>query len=198
MGKINHRFSLVGQRDILLLVASLLEKYRINYLLTGSLAVSYYGYPRATHDIDFIIELRKEEVQKLFKAIKELCRSFLADELDIEEAVKKSSQFNLYHPQTGIKIDFWISKETPFELNKFKRKTVIFMDKQKVALISAEDLILTKLLWSKKIESERHLHDCSGILKIQREKLDKKYLNLWAKKLDVLNIFEKVLTMKFP
>lgn len=197
MAKINRGLNLAGQRDILLLTASLLERHKINYLLTGSLAVSYYGYPRATHDIDFIIEVRKEEIQKLFKAIKKLGRSFLVDELDIKEAVKKSSQFNLYHPQTGIKIDFWISPKTPFELNKFKRKIIIFMDKQKISLISAEDLILTKLLWSKRVESERHLRDASGILKIQGGRLDEKYLNLWAKKLDVANLLKKVLAMEY-
>ena len=52
---------MIGQRDILIKIVELLEEYGISYLLTGSFAVSYYGFPRATHDIDFVIEIHRAE-----------------------------------------------------------------------------------------------------------------------------------------
>lgn len=58
----------MGQRDLLLLIGKLLNRHQVNYLLTGSLAVSYYGYPRATHDIDFLIEIKKEGAAKIIVA----------------------------------------------------------------------------------------------------------------------------------
>lgn len=184
----------MNQRDLLMSLAKLLDKYKIPYLLTGSLASSFYGYPRATHDIDFIIEIQKEGFKKILKAIKSLGKSYLADKDQIKEAISKSSQFNIYHLDTGTKIDFWIVENDDFEKNKFKRGKTILIDKQKINLVSAEDLILTKLLWCKEIKSERHLHDCEGILKIQKGKLDKEYLDLWAKKLNVYNLLEEAST----
>jgi len=188
---------ILGQRDLVKIFVQLLDKYKINYLLTGSLAVSFYGYPRATHDIDFIIEIQQQDSQKILKASKNLDASFLVDYLQIEEAIVNSSQFNILHPETGIKMDFWIVGKNKFEKNKFKRKKSILIDRQKVNLISAEDIILTKLLWCKTIRSERHLRDCVGILKVQENKLDKDYLDRWIKELKIEELFKEISTKNY-
>jgi len=46
---------------LLKLVVNKLEKLKTPYMLTGGLAVSFWGLPRATHDIDIIIEAKKED-----------------------------------------------------------------------------------------------------------------------------------------
>lgn len=173
----------MGQREILCDIVHLLTKNKILYLLTGSFAVSYYGIPRATHDIDFVIEVDRENYSNLKKAIDGLDKSYLIDKDQIEEAIKKSSQFNIIHLDSGIKIDFWFAGQNDFNLYKLKRGKNITLFKQKIHLISPEDLILTKLLWCKQIRSERHIRDCTGIWKIQGKNLDKKYLELWVKRL---------------
>ena len=183
---------ILGHRDLVKYFASLLDKYKINYLLTGSLAVSYYGHPRATHDIDFIIEIKKKVSSKILKAIKELDKNFIVDISQIKIAILRPSEFNILHSVTGIKLDFWIVEENEFEEEKFKRKNTTNIDGQKINLISAEDLILTKLLWCKTVRSERHLRDCVGILKVQKNKLDKKYLNIWIKKLKLKQLFKEI------
>lgn len=182
----------MGQKDILLHVSRILDKHKISYILTGSLAVSYYGYPRATHDIDFVIEIPEKSSRKILQAIRELGKGYVFDKEQIEEGIFQFSQLNVYHVETGIKIDFWIKKEEGFELLKFQRKRQIVIDKQKIYIVSPEDLLLTKLLWCKKVRSERHLEDCLGILRVQGNKLDKKYLNSWAKKLKLESLFEEI------
>jgi len=183
---------ILGHRDLVRFFVKLLDKYGINYLLTGSFAVSYYGHPRATHDIDFIIEVKKKDTAKILKASKNLGSSFLVDTSQIIEAIANFSQFNILHPETGIKIDIWLVEQNEFEQNKFKRKKIIVIDEQKVNIISAEDLILTKLSWSKTIRSERHLRDCAGILEVQKNKIDKKYLSVWLKKLKLEKLFAEI------
>lgn len=187
----------MNQQILLKDLTKVLEKCQIPYLLTGSLASSYYGYPRATHDIDFIIEIQNKNMGKILKAVKLLDKSYLFDKNEIEDAIAKTSQFNLYHLDTGTKIDFWIAEGSDFEKNKFKRGKTIFIDGQKINLVSPEDLILTKLLWCKQIKSERHLLDCAGILKIQKNKLDDKYLNHWVKKLKVGELMKEVSNLEY-
>jgi len=182
----------LGQRDILLTVAKNLNKYHIPYLLTGSFAVSYYGIPRATHDIDFVIEIDKENLDRLNVCLKRLNKDYLFDELDLKNPQESSFQFNIFHPETGIKVDFWMVKKDEFEESKFKRKKEIVIGSQKISLISPEDLILNKLLWNKKIISERHAKDCEGILKIQESKLDYDYLKHWAEKLKVTELLDEI------
>lgn len=181
-----------GQRDLVKYLAGLLEKFKINYLLTGSLAVSYYGHPRATHDIDFVIEIHLRDVSKMRQLIKSLGKSFISDMDQIEMNIRSSTLFNIFHTYTGIKIDFWFVERSEFERNKFKRKKIIYIDNQKINLISAEDLILNKLLWCKGIKSERHLTDCKGMLKVQKNELDKTYLSMWVKKLKIEDLFKEI------
>lgn len=182
-----------GQQDILLTIVRLLTRYKISYLLSGSFAVSYYGFPRSTHDIDFVIEVKNKDLSQLLKAVKKLGKAYLFDEKQIKEAVRNASQFNIYHLDTGIKIDFWPITQSIFELSKFKRAKELVVDKQRVIVVTPEDLILTKLLWCKRIRSERHLRDCIGIIKIQKGDLDKDYLTEWVKKLKLEDLFEEVI-----
>ena len=187
----------MGQRDIVQLFARIFQKYKISYLLTGSIAVSYFGYPRATHDIDFVIEIQKDKSSKLLTAFKKLGQTFIIDILEIQRVLMKSGQFNLYHSESGIKIDFWVVGDKEFEKNKFKRGKNIMINKQKVSVISPEDLILTKLLWCKDIPSERHLRDCIGVWKIQQKLLDKKYLDTWAEKLQIQPFLQQIAKMDY-
>ena len=37
----------------------------IRYMITGSVASMIYGEPRLTHDIDFVIEIQKDQIEDL-------------------------------------------------------------------------------------------------------------------------------------
>ena len=183
---------MLGQRDILLHLVGLMEEYKIPYLLTGSFAVSYYGFPRATHDIDFVVEIHLAEKSNILKLLQRLGPGFDYDEKLVVKAIESFRQFAVFHFDTGIKVDFWIRKPGEFERNKFKRSRIIKIGNKHIAAVSAEDLILTKLVWCKQIRSERHLRDCVGIIKTQQKQLDRKYLKLWAKKLRVVEFLAEV------
>lgn len=183
---------MIGQRDILIKIVELMEEYGISYLLTGSFAVSYYGFPRATHDIDFVIEIHQAEKNKIIELLRRLGKGFDYDEKAVAEAIEERSQFDVFHFDTGIKIDFWIRKQNEFELNKFRRTRSIQIGDKKIPAVSGEDLILTKLEWCKQVRSERHLRDCVGIIKTQGKDLDWKHLSDWAKKLKVEQLLKEV------
>lgn len=183
---------MIGQRDILMRIVELLEEYEIPYLLTGSFAVSYYGFPRATHDIDFVIEIHPPGKQKMLLLLQRLGQGFYYDENMVVRAIERSGQFDVVHGDSGVKIDFWVRKPDEFERNKFKRERTITIGKMTIAAVSAEDLILTKLLWCKEVRSERHLRDCAGIIATQREELDWAYLNRWAEKLKLVEFLAEV------
>jgi len=68
---------ILSQRDLACAFAKVFEEQKIPSLLTGSLAVSYYGIPRATHDVDFVVEIMEKDIDKLLKAIKKVDSSFL-------------------------------------------------------------------------------------------------------------------------
>ncbi len=48
----------------------LLEEERVDYLLIGGYAVGYYGYPRATADMDVWIDVGTESAEKMVAVLK--------------------------------------------------------------------------------------------------------------------------------
>jgi hypothetical protein len=49
----------------------LLNRKAVRYLLVGVYAVSFHGYPRATNDIDFWIEINRENAEKIVEVVRE-------------------------------------------------------------------------------------------------------------------------------
>lgn len=183
----------LGQRDILITFAKLFRRFKVHYLLTGSLAVSSYGYPRATHDIDFVLEIRQGAKKQLINAVSSLPRTYLQDKVELRDA--NLTFYTLYHTETAIKVDLWLVSDQEFTA-KWKRRQELNVGNTRIPLISAEDLILTKLSWCKEVTSERHLRDCVGMWKVQKGKLDEAYLFEQAKKIGVESLLKNVIETK--
>lgn len=49
----------------------LLDEHRVEYLLIGGYAVGYYGYPRATGDLDIWIAANLANAQRIMAALEE-------------------------------------------------------------------------------------------------------------------------------
>ncbi len=182
-----------GQQDILVTFARLFQTFTIPYLLTGSLAVAFYGYPRATHDIDFVLEISRNAKERLMRALTALPRIYLQDTIQLHDP--NISFYSLYHTYVGVKIDLWLVTSTEFD-RKWQRRRAIRIIDTTIPLLSPEDLILTKLSWCKEVPSERHMRDCVGMWLVQKGKLDEKYLLGQAKKLDVANLLSQVIATK--
>lgn len=182
----------MGQREILLAIAGLLNKHKIPYLLTGSFASSFYGYPRATHDIDFIVEVNPVSLKKLSGFLPTLGTAYVFSKIAFT-ATSAPRMVNVYHRKTGVKIDFWVTEANKFK-HEFARRRKTKFDSQSIAIVSAEDLILTKLLWCKEIRSERHLSDCAGIWDVQKGRLDETYLRRRARELSITKLLDEIST----
>jgi len=61
-----------------------------------------------------------------------------------------------------------------------------------LAVVSAEDSILSKLEWSPSGESERQLRDAASILAVQGDELNWEYLERWALELGVTDLLAEV------
>ncbi len=66
---------------ILNLVCEYLNSKNIDYVIVGGFAVLFYGNPRTTMDIDYVIRLEDENIPVLVKFLKE--NGFHADEYDV-------------------------------------------------------------------------------------------------------------------
>lgn len=170
------------QEQLLKTITRLLQKAQIPYMVTGALSVIFYGRPRASHDIDFVIETQKKDVEKVEQAFETLSRDFVVQKESIENAILRKTNFNVLHLPTLLKLDFFLLKGDEFDKTRFQRRKTFDIFGQKIVFASAEDTILIKLLWYKETKIEKHLIDAAFVSQIQKGNLDNAYLLNWAKK----------------
>lgn len=176
--------------EILKEIIDKLEKHEIAYMITGSFASNLHGIPRATFDIDIVIEPSIEKIEKFLDDVKD--KFYLELEM-VREAVKRKSMFNIIHYETAFKIDFIIKKEGEYFEKEFERRKVYNFAGKPSFFATPEDTILSKLLWSKKGGSEKQFKDALGVAKVQKENLDFEYLKKQSEKLRIKDLFEKLL-----
>lgn len=174
---------LPGQEELLKQITSLLNKACIPYMVTGSISVIFYGRPRASHDIDFVIEAEEKHIDLLIKTFQTLkLREFIVDTSLIKDAVLHKNMFNLLHLPTMLKLDFFLLKNDEFDKSRFARRKKFNVFGQQMIFASPEDTILIKLLWYKDTHIEKHLVDAAFIYQIQKKELEISYLKSWARK----------------
>ena len=59
-------------------IITFFNKYNIEYMLTGSVALSVYSLSRATKDFDFIINIKKEDVDAFIENFNEHSNCIIA------------------------------------------------------------------------------------------------------------------------
>ncbi|MBU2577952.1 nucleotidyl transferase AbiEii/AbiGii toxin family protein, partial [Patescibacteria group bacterium] len=166
-------------------ITSFLEINKISYMITGAWSVIYYGRPRASHDIDFVVEINKEDIEKIISAIKQLSDDFLVPIDDIKEAIIRKDMFNVVHLPSMLKLDFWLLTDEPFDRSRFLRRQKVKILNQLMYVSSPEDTIIQKLRWYRESKIEKHLVDAAFVYQIQKENLDKRYFNSWIEKLEL-------------
>ncbi len=159
-------------------------------MLTGSMASNYWGIPRTTHDLDFVIQLPAASIPKLML---EFGEDLFLDEESVRAAFRPPYQFNAIDTRSALKIDFWLLRPVAFDQEMFRRRMNVVVFGEPAWIATKEDVILHKLYWNQITPSERQLGDAAGIVAIQREHLDLEYLKQWSAELRVGPILEKLL-----
>lgn len=177
------------EQDLLLDCLKRLNRAELTYYLTGSMASNYWGIPRTTHDLDFVIQLPPSAIGKLVSAFSP---DFFIDEEAIRAAYRPPHQFNAIDTRSALKVDFWFPKPAPFEAEMLRRRVRVLLFGESAWITTAEDSILHKLVWNKITPSDRQLSDAAGVLAVQGAKLDRAYLEKWAEALEVSSELAKL------
>ena len=158
-------------------VCARLDGAHIAYMLTGSVAMSYYATPRMTRDIDLVLALEATPVSRLVEA---LGPDYHVDADALRAALKNERPWNIFHFDSIVKIDFIPRKNTVYRLAEFARRHRASIAGIPLWIVSIEDLILSKLEWSKQSRSEQQRRDIATLL---GEPHDAAYLREWAESL---------------
>jgi predicted nucleotidyltransferase len=118
-----------------------LEKENVDYILIGGFAMVLYGMPRATQDLDIFIKNKKENIERLQKALFALFNDNKA--FEITHSDLKDYNVIRYGTEEGFYIDVLSKLGTAFTFEDIKYNVINF-DGHQVKIASVETLYKLK------------------------------------------------------
>ncbi len=177
--------------QVLIDMVGVCEEGDFTYAVMGGLAVRVHGIPRPTYDVDFQLTVDEEQLSRFVALVEQ--RDYTISEQYVAGWRDRVGGMPLIKLKTymadghSIDVDIFIS-ETSFQFSTMKRRVRLEFEGQSMWFVSAEDLILLKLLANR----PRDIGDITDILFMQGE-LDEAYMQKWSRPLGVEAQLTKVL-----
>lgn len=166
-------------QDLIGRMVCMLDSAGIPFMVAGSFASAAHGLPRATQDIDVVIDPTPDSLDRLVEAL--VPELYYVDNEGAQDAMRRRSMFNVIDHASGWKIDFIIRRNREFSREEFARRTKFTLLGIEVFVASPEDTIVAKLEWSVQCNgSERQRRDVAGILASSGQTLDRDYIERWV------------------
>lgn len=160
-------------------IVHVFEQEKIDYMIVGGFAMSFYNQYRFTTDINCVLQIYPFHIDLLVK--------HFPDWLPFVEGFKENASrgivFNLTDFQTGVRYDFMMCLDTDYHYIAFDRKRKVDYGGISCYICSPEDLFISKLQWYDMGKSQKQLDDIKFLLK--SISLDKSYIKSWVKHLKI-------------
>lgn len=156
-----------------------LDPLAVPYCVIGALAVGMWGRPRATTDLDILIAVAEQDRPRLLTTLEQ--QGFLYDR-PWAEANPMIRQTPLRFRRGGIPADLLLPRNAHDD-SVLQRRRQQPLGTRSLSVIAPEDLILYKL----RAGRPRDFEDALSVLQHQRDQLDGKYLETWARRIGVVD-----------
>jgi len=185
---------LTGQREFLEQLVRQLEGTGVAFMIAGSIASSFHGEPRATRNVDLVIDCSRDQLAALLDAVQHL--GWYVNPNAAMAAHAERTMFNVIDPASGWKADLIVRKMRDFSACEFERRITVRIfgpDSIPVMVATPEDTILSKLECSRDARSEQQYRDALAVAVLGGHALDRDYLLRWAAELRVSEALERLL-----
>lgn len=187
-----------GLIDALVPIARIFQQLNVGFFVGGSVASSFHGASRSTMDVDLVADLKLENIEPFVRQVNE--EEYYLSQPAIEDAINRSSCFNVIHLASSFKVDIFILKDREFDRSSMSRATPGKVDSQsefEVPIASAEDTILSKLEWYRlgNEVSERQWDDVTRVMKILGDNANIDYLERNATNLNIADLLQKLIRL---
>jgi hypothetical protein len=185
----------VTEPDLLVALAPVLEvlgRLGVRHFVTGSIASSAHGVPRASIDADVVAQLHPSHAGPLVAALRS---AYYVPEDRIVGAIAGRGSFNVIHLATMVKVDVFVSRDRPIDRRALDRARPAPVEGGgAIPVSSPEDSVLAKLEWFRRggEVSERQWTDVLGLLRVSGS-LDAGYLREGARELDLADLLRRAL-----
>ena len=181
---------MTSPRALLVRLAAALNASGMPWMITGSTASAFYGEPRATQDIDIVIDPRPGELEAFLEMLRD---GFYVSEDEAATALRDRSMFNAIDLDSGWKAGLIVCPDRPFEKAELARRRPARLFDVDVFVISPEGSIVSKLRWASLSGSERQLRNAASVLAGCEGELDLEYVRREAEAAGVSALLNQIL-----
>lgn len=161
----------------------------VAYYVTGGVAAITYGEPRTTRDLDVVISVPRDALNPLADAL-EASGFYVPGIEDVARGRMRTIQVT--HMETISRADLVVADDNAYEQLKFQRRRQIpWPNNKAIYVVSPEDIVVNKLRWGKRSQSDKQWRDVLGVLKTQQADLDYEYMYEWAVDCDLAEALER-------
>jgi hypothetical protein len=179
------------------LILESLEAAGVEYLIGGAIAEWAWGEPRATQDLDVVINLPVKAVGRFSKELEKRDMLLPADIiLDAMVEERADIPLNAIHMYSGLKADLYLMREgDSLRQSAFQRRVKVDYGPPigQVYVHSPEDLILYKLMYLGLSGQPKHARDIAAILRAKKNQLEFGYIEEWVKRLGLGSVWKEML-----
>ncbi len=148
-----------------------LERAKVPYAVVGSVAASLYGEPRATNDVDLVIQVAPADAGRLVQAFPSDQFYVPPEEVMlIEFARAHNGHLNVIALESMTKADLY--PLSGWEQEWFSRRRPLEISDRTVWFAAPEAVILHKLRFFRDGGGEKHLRDIRGMLTVSGDSID--------------------------
>jgi hypothetical protein len=180
----------VNSVDTVVAVIDALNQLHADYMLVGSFSSNLYGIPRMTKDADFVLQVGQTPVAAITSI---LGAQFRLDPQVAFETITATTRYRIEHLPSRFTIEFFELSRDPHDQSRFSRRTTRTLAGRDVFVPTAEDVVITKLRWSKQGNRRKDFDDVEAVLSVQGNSLDLAYIRHWADLHGTRELFERLL-----
>ena len=182
--------------EFLMLLIDGLQSAGIEYMIGGAIAGWAWGEPRATQDLDLVVNIPMDSIVALSNELKK--RDMLVPPdiiLGVLLENRTDLPVNAIHMHSGFKADlFPVRAEDELRQVAFRRRQEVDFGEPigKVYVHSPEDLIIYKLIYFSTSEQPKHIRDITAILRAQKNLIDLVYIENWINRLGLMALWNEL------
>lgn len=188
---------ILGYEDFVHLVIAALDAAGVAYMIGGAVAVWAWGEPRSTLDLDLVVNIPLEGIERLSSELEQRSMRVPADIiLDIIQEDRADLPIHAIHMYSGYKADLYPLREgDELRVSAFARRQKIDLGEPlgKIYLHSPEDLIIYKLWYFSISQQTKHISDITSIVLSLGDELDYDYIESWVDKKGLTRIWGELL-----
>jgi hypothetical protein len=176
--------------DLTFQISSALDQAGAAYVLGNPFSSSFYGHPSSTMSADVTLDTTSKHLSGIFE---ELGTNFCVEPSERFDTIGCASRHVVHHLPSSFKIHLLPLSDDAHDRERFRRRRRVDFEGRRAWLPSAEDVVITKLRWSRGGRRAKDVEDVTKILAVRGASLDHAYIRQWADRHGTRELFDRML-----